>query len=380
MRRWQQFFVPLAAALVMAAAVVWPGGTAAAAQPGGAWQPLGLKGYTYRLLTPPSGALFAMQTGGIFRSDDAGATWARVNLPPRGTPPNAGLVFALDPTNHTIMYANGAGGLYKSTNDAASWTLILPTTDILSHPIVSQADPNVIYLVMHDKPIREATQFRIMRSRDAGATWETLEELAPTCMANTTFIQPHPTDGQRVMRQQTCNPGGSVNGALSESRDAGSTWTKLFDRAGWRPQRVGGGEGVMSERFYLNIVQPTSGYNLLLRSDDDGQSWNETTQPWASLVLPPETERTVIGGFDTDPTLANRVYAGINVHRSNRTPGVPSFLFSRVMVSDDAGMSWADTGFSGELVINDLKLGIDGQNLYASTVEGVWRLPLGAGH
>ena len=58
---------------------------------------------------------------------------------------------------------------------------------------------------------------------------------------------------------------------------------------------------------------------------------------------------------------------------------MPSFLFSRVMVSDDAGMSWADTGFSGELVINDLKLGIDGQNLYASTVEGVWRLPLGAG-
>ena len=228
---------------------------------------------------------------------------------------------------------------------------------------------------LESKTVRNAAG-SIMRSRDAGATWDLLEELGPTCLANTTFIQPHPLDGQRVTRQQTCNPGGSVNGALSESRDAGSTWTKLFERAGFRPQRVAGGEGVMPEQFFLNLSQNNTGNNLLLRSDDDGQTWNETTQPWASLVLPPETERTVIGGFDTDPTMANRVYAGINIHRSNRTQGVPSFLFSRVMLSDDAGMSWGDTGFGGELVINDLKLGIDGHNLYASTVEGVWRLPL----
>jgi hypothetical protein len=60
-------------------------------------------------------------------------------------------------------------------------------------------------------------------------------------------------------------------------------------------------------------------------------------------------------------------------------PGVQSFLFSRVMVSEDAGISWSDTGFGGELVINDLKLGIDGRNLYASTGNGIWRLPIPAG-
>src|SRR5262245_28882636 len=113
MRGWPRIFLPLAAALVMAVAVAYSGGTAAAAQAGGAWQPLGLKGYTYRLLTPPSGALFAQQLGAVYRSDDAGASWARVNVPPRGAPPNAGLVFTLDPTNHTIMYANGAQGVYK---------------------------------------------------------------------------------------------------------------------------------------------------------------------------------------------------------------------------------------------------------------------------
>jgi photosystem II stability/assembly factor-like uncharacterized protein len=368
----------MAAVLVMAVAVAYPGGTAAAAQAGGAWQNLGLKGYTYRLLTPPSGALFAQQVGGVFRSDDAGATWARVNLPPRGAPPNAGLVFTLDPTNHTIMYANGAQGVYKSINDAASWSLILPTTEVVTSIVVSQADPNMVYLTAGDKPANNATRYRVLRSRDGGASWDELENLLATCQANTLYIQPHPTDGQRVMRQQTCNPGGSVNGALAESRDGGVSWTKLYERAGWRPQRVAGGEGAMPQRFFMNLMQSPSGTYLLLRSDDDGQNWAETTQPWASLALPAETERLVIGGVDTDLTNPNRVYAGVNVHRSNRTPGVQSFLFSRVMVSDDAGASWSDTGFGGEVVIIDVKLGIDGRNLYASTAEGVWRLPVGS--
>lgn len=222
MRGWQRSILPLAAMIMVAASVAWPSGNVEAAQAGGAWQQLALKGYTYRLLTPASGALFAQQTGGIFRSDDAGPTW-----------------------------------------------------------------------------------------------------------------------------------------------------TKPYERAGWRPQRVAGGEGLMPQRLYLSLIQPTSGNYLLLRSDDDGPSWAETSAPWSGLELLAATERRVLGGVDTDLTRPNRVYAGINVHRSNRTQDVPSFLFSRVMMRDDAGMSWSNTGFGGELVINDLKLGIDGQNLYASTVEGV---------
>jgi hypothetical protein len=77
--------------------------------------------------------------------------------------------------------------------------------------------------------------------------------------------------------------------------------------------------------------------------------------------------------------MPDRLYVAVNANRSNRTRGVRPFLASHVLVSDDAGKSWTDLGFGGETEIVDLKLGIDRQNLYASTVNGVWVLPLSPG-
>lgn len=374
-----RFWTTLTTILTVGVLAFWPSGNHAAAnQDHGAWQQTGLKGYTLRLFTPQSGALFATQTNGVVRSDDGGDSWTRVNLP-SAAPANYGRVFVPDPTNHTTMYASGAGGLYKTTNDAASWSVSLPTDEAMLGLVISSADPSVLYLSVADKPVRDAKQYRLLRTRDGGTTWDVLEVLSSGCLNNTLNLSPHPLDAQRVYRMQSCNPGGSTNGALSESRDAGTTWTRVLDRSGYHPGRVFGGRGVMPERLYVQEWMWTTSSGLFMRSDDDGATWNETTQPWAGIALPPETEYVNIGGIDTDPALADRVYTGINVNKSNRTPGVQPFLFSRVMVSDDAGASWTDSGFGGESYISDLKLGIDGQNLYIATSTGVWRLPLAAG-
>jgi hypothetical protein len=211
---------------------------------------------------------------------------------------------------------------------------------------ISPADPNVLYLATADKPVRDAKRIRLLRTRDGGVSWDVLEELASNCLSNTAALQPHPTDAGRIFRQQTCNPGVSVNGALAESRDYGSTWTKLLDRSGYRPTRVVGGRGVMPERLYSQLWNWTRGNNVLVRSDDDGATWSETTEPWAGLTLPPEAEYVNLGGLDTDPTIADRLYAALNVNRSVQPPVVTtSFLLSRIMVSNDAGQSWADLGF-----------------------------------
>src|SRR5688572_21507240 len=49
--------------------------------PSSEWVPLGPDVQTARLFTPASGALYVTWSGGLLRSDDAGASWRSVTLP-----------------------------------------------------------------------------------------------------------------------------------------------------------------------------------------------------------------------------------------------------------------------------------------------------------
>ena len=193
-------------------------------------------------------------------------------------------------------------------------------------------------------------------------------------------MQAHPSDAQRIFRSARCIDGPSTLGALVESRDQGASWSRLYDLPGSTVSRLVGGLGVLPQRLYLEMRDVTTSNSHLVRSFDDGATWSEATPPWTNLALPPQTERTQLGGLDYDPAAPDRVFAAVNVHQSNRTPGVSSFLLSRVMMSADGGASWSDVGWTGEAEIADLKLGIDGKNLYVVTPDSVWRLPLGAGN
>lgn len=90
------------------------------------WEPTGLAEPILELFTPATGAFFARTTGDLSRSEDGGATWSMVMLPTAEPDPRAWTV-TVDPTDHTVLYASGAGGLYKTIDDAASWMLVLPT-------------------------------------------------------------------------------------------------------------------------------------------------------------------------------------------------------------------------------------------------------------
>ena len=236
-----------------------------------------------------------------------------------------------------------------------------------------------MYLGTAARPVQTSERYRLLRSRDGGASWDTIEETGRACITNLTNLQAHPLDAQRIFRSARCIGGAAGLGGLVESRDQGGSWTRLYDRPDNAVRRLVGGSGVVPTRFYLVMQDIHTASTTLLRSDDDAASWSEATPPWSSLTLPPETERTAVVALDADPAAPDRVFAAVSIHQSNRTPGVKSFLFSRVMASTDGGATWTDLGWSGDADINDLKLGIDGKNLYISTAESVWRLPLGGG-
>jgi hypothetical protein len=119
------------------------------------WELADLGGSVFQLFTPTTGALFARvltndQRWRLMRSDDAGLTWRAVDLPPQPPEPQRlELSVAVDPTNHQVVYASGAKGLYKSTDDAASWKLILPDAPerLTAYQVaVSPADPNLVFV------------------------------------------------------------------------------------------------------------------------------------------------------------------------------------------------------------------------------------------
>jgi photosystem II stability/assembly factor-like uncharacterized protein len=349
-RRWLIQATLAAGAVVVGGAAPWPTHEARAqgkAGAVGAWQPTGLAEPVRQLYTPASGAFFARTREALWRSDDAGATWASVSLPPLGSGERQA---AVDPTNHTVLYASGAEGLYKTNDDAATWASVLPGN--VQAVVVSPADPRIVYAIT----LRGSLVFH--RSRDGGATWDEfpIEIGASPCVSSVILLQAHPTDPQRVFRTAGCYAGRNFGDGLWESHDQGTTWAQTFRVQGTFPRRLAGGAGSAPQRFYLAAGGAVPGAPAqLARADDDGQTWRALT----SLPL---AANAAIGGLVSDPALPDRVWTAIGGRGVLRT--------------DDGGATWAELGAPGPGAVNDLALGIDARNLYAATEQGVWRLPL----
>jgi hypothetical protein len=191
------------------------------------WELTGLTEPALRLFTPSSGVLFAQTATEVVRSDDAGDTWETVSLGP------ATRLLSSDPIQHTILYAAGPSGVYKTTDDAVTWAPILAYGpgvggDALALA-VSPADPTLVYLGVGGGRGAPA-DVRFFRSRDAGATWQQLEEHHfSLCSWDVPILQPHPADARRVFRAADCIAGRNVGETLAQSTNAGESWTPLFN-------------------------------------------------------------------------------------------------------------------------------------------------------
>lgn len=101
---------------------------------------------------------------GVWKSTDAGASWAQLSLP---GPPNGLDVqeLALDPAVPDTLYAAAfCVGIFKTTDAGATWTKALssPGQECLSWVAVAPSAPQVVYA---------AGAATIFRSTDGGATW-----------------------------------------------------------------------------------------------------------------------------------------------------------------------------------------------------------------
>jgi len=125
---------------------------------------------------------------GVFRSRDGGTTWDKIKFVSR----DAGCVdLAMDPTNPRVLYASfwnirrqpwtfesgGAGsGIWKSTDGGDNWSELttapgLPRGTIgISGVSVSPSNPDNVWAIV------EAEDGGVFRSRDAGKTWNRVND------------------------------------------------------------------------------------------------------------------------------------------------------------------------------------------------------------
>src|SRR5262245_44200141 len=367
--------IPRAAALVWLLTVILVGAcatavhaqddsgdsTTVASQPD--WVATAITDPVKQLFAPASGALFAgMSSGELQRSDDGGANWRSIPLGP------ATAIATVDPTNHTILYATGPTGLFKSADDAASWSLSLPYSADNGRDVravaVSPADHAVLYAGLANNS-SIADSFWFDRSVDGGATWQVVDHPQPLslCGWGVRLLQAHPVDPLRVFRAAACTAGRDFGVVLRQSTDQGNTFMPWFSTIDdpmavpdHYPNRLVGGSAAAPVRFYLAANRDARvGGSDLVRSDDDGATWTSV------LAYSGGDPNITLGGLAYDPANPDRVYVGLTTDGSG------------VLTSPDGGSTWCSLGQQPIGAVRDLALGVDGQNLYAATESGVWR-------
>jgi photosystem II stability/assembly factor-like uncharacterized protein len=214
--------------------------------------------------------------GGVFRSDDAGATWRHVGL--RETSSIARVV--LHPTNPDVAWVAAVGnlwrptaerGVYRTRDGGATWQRVLTVdtltgaTDLVMHP----RNPQVLYAATYQR-LRTGFGFNgggpgsaLWKSTDGGDTWSRLENGVPVgdkgrIGLSIALSKPdvlvatieHPTEG-----------------GTYRTEDAGATWRRVSP-TNPRPMYYSKPyiDPTTDQRVWMMGVQPS-------RSDDGGTTF-----------------------------------------------------------------------------------------------------------
>lgn len=129
--------------------------------------------------------------------------------------------FIIDPNNPTIYYVGApSGGLWKSTDSGINWT---PLTDYLpqigvSGIAIDSKNSNIIYIATGDDDALDTYSIGVLKSTDAGITWNKtgLDFSNSHSISNEIYV--HPTNSNIIWV--------STNEGLFKSTNAGVNWSK----------------------------------------------------------------------------------------------------------------------------------------------------------
>ncbi len=268
-------------------------------------------------------------SGGIWRSNDGGGTWARAN----DLLENLAITsIVIDPSNADRMYAStGEGywedtyqhgrvapairgaGIFMSTDGGGVWARIASTANANFHWVNRIAvGPGGVLLA--------ATSTGIHRTADQGTSWTLVHQAS----ANARYYEVdfHPTDGQRAVAHVKNLAGGNWTSRVIHSDDGGRTWAD--SNLSVASDRKTGRIELAYHRGYTGpgggcvYACADSANGKLFRSIDGGATFMEVSTPghlngvgWFANALWVDPSDA-----DADPADDHVIVGGLELHRS----------------------------------------------------------------
>jgi serine/threonine protein kinase len=233
-----------------------------------------------------------VEPAALFESGDDGKSWSMVRglydhpHRPRWMPANGGLILHTilpDPCNKNRMYvAVSAGGVYRTEDGGATWqarnngvrVLFLPE----KYPEFGQC---VHKIVLHEsRPERLFLQnhWGLYRSDNRGDSWQDIARGVPSDFGFAMLMHPHDADCVYIVPVKSdefrCTPEGRLR--VYRTRNAGGSWEALD---GGLPQK-GAYETVLRDAMSSDSLDPAGIYfgtrsGKVYGSRDEGKSWKE---------------------------------------------------------------------------------------------------------
>ena len=245
--------------------------------------------------------------GGVFRSADAGKTWAFVGL--KDTRQIGAVI--VDPTNPDIALVAAVGhafgpnserGVFRTTNGGKTWTRVLYKDDQTGaiDVVFDPHDARIVYAALWQVR-RQPWNFSsggpgsgLYRSADGGVTWTELKGHGlPTGPLGRIDVAVSGADPLRIYAMIEAKDGG-----LYRSDDAGAHWLRVSDdgrirQRAWYFSRIYADPKAVDTVYALNTG--------LLRSTDGGKTFNlvaATHGDHHALWIDPANPRALINAND----------------------------------------------------------------------------------
>lgn len=232
----------------------------------------------------------AVATGGVWKTTNAGLTWAPVSdstgVGSVGAvavaPSNGDVVWMGSGESNNMRSSSWGVGVFKSTDGGKTWSKpMLPKSQHTGRIVIDPRDPDVVYVATMGPLWAPGGERGVFKTTDGGATWTNTKSLSEHTGFIDLVMDPANPDVlyaasyQRERRAYGFLPSGPESG-IWKTTDAGKSWTRLTKGL---PEGDLGRIGLAVCRSRPNTVYATvhakNTANGIYRSDDAGATWRQ---------------------------------------------------------------------------------------------------------